>query len=585
MNGNVGVPKPNNWTLGKLQDHTPFHSTRSSHFNVGRSSDRPWQRKDLRQLSRIGNNLVAEASTPHKLLRSPTPTVYTKLHSPASAIAFGSEPRSLSNTELVDRVRAILQAKRLTLYQCSRKTMSMYGRSSPYFLPHNLYYDLSNETFSPSLHQLFALSKVSGYRFNDWLRVFGFNPEDIARLQILLSSKRTLLLDSSLADPEYLIPWLRNKPGYVRAPAIFPLGRLLELAPSRRLRAIARTSQCNLVYAKIGREDALAFPDLVPGSIVRADTRVTQEMLLSGAGTDSRHLFLIEHSKGLNCCRLQPSGKNRVIPLGGQLPYAEVDLQLDEEAKILGILDLEIRPLLRPEEPDVPAELANHWRPLALRRDDTKLGHLLRAARLRAALSFREASAISLKVSEELGDEQYFAAPGSLSDYEARDVPPRHVHKAITLCAIYGMPFATFLESVGLRLEEAGSDPIPDRLVPRKLAAASRGIAKETDSPTESGFLGHLLKRSGAVPFFLHDSLSDLSGLKKLTLRDFFWVGGESNPLHPLLVNGLFVIVNRYRKKPVYFRSTRCGSSRYTCFCDGTEPMYADAAVSRTVRW
>ena len=59
-------------------------------------------------------------------------------------------------------------------------------------------------------------------------------------------------------------------------------------------------------------------------------------MLLSGAGTDSRHLFLIEHSKGLNCCRLQPSGKNRVIPLGGQLPYAEVDLQLDEEAKILG---------------------------------------------------------------------------------------------------------------------------------------------------------------------------------------------------------------------------------------------------------
>ena len=38
---------------------------------------------------------------------------------------------------------------------------------------------------------------------------------------------------------------------------------------------------------------------------------------LSGAGTDSRCLFLIEHSKGLNCCRLQPSGKNRVIPLGG----------------------------------------------------------------------------------------------------------------------------------------------------------------------------------------------------------------------------------------------------------------------------
>ena len=56
------------------------------------------------------------------------------------------------------------------------KDDELYGRSSPYFVPHNLYYDLTNETFSPSLHQLFALSRVSGYRLNDWLRVFGFRP-------------------------------------------------------------------------------------------------------------------------------------------------------------------------------------------------------------------------------------------------------------------------------------------------------------------------------------------------------------------------------------------------------------------------
>jgi hypothetical protein len=465
------------------------------------------------------------------------------------------EPRSLSKTELVDRVKAILQGKGLTLYQCSQMTRNLYGRSSPYFVPHNLYYDLGIRTFSPSLYQLFALSKVSGYNFNDWLRVFGFNPENIARLQVLLSSKRTLLLDSSLADPEHLIPWVRNKPANVPAPAIAPLGRLLELAPSRRIRSFDRADKSTFVYVKIGREDALAFPDLLPGSIVRAYTRVTQEMLSSGHLADSKPLFLIQHSNGLNCCRLQTVGKNRVIPLCGQLPYAQIELQLDEEAKVLGILDLEIRPLLEPEQPDVPAELAKHWRPLALRRDDTKLSHLLRSARLRAALSFREASAMSLQLAAELGEEQYFAAPGSLSDYEARDVPPRHVHKAITLCTIYGLHFATFLKSIGLRLEDAGGNPIPDRLVPRNLSAASRGIANETDDPIENGFLGHLLRQSGHVPFFLRESLSDLSGLNNLSLHDFFWVGGESNPLHPLLMKGLLVIVNRHRKKPIYSRS------------------------------
>jgi transcriptional regulator with XRE-family HTH domain len=465
------------------------------------------------------------------------------------------EPRSLSKTELVDRVKAILQGKGLTLYQCSQRTRSLYGRSSPYFVPHNLYYDVGIGSFSPSLHQFFALSKVSGYNFNDWLRVFGFNPEDIARLQVLLPSKRTLLLDSSLADPEYLIPWLRNKPGNVRSPAIAPLGRLLELAPSRRVRSFDRPEKSSFVYVKIGRQDALAFPDLLPSSIVRADTRVTQEMLSSGHRTDSKPFFLIQHSNGFNCCRLQTVGKNRVTPLCGQLPYAQVELQLHEEARVLGILDLEIRPLFKPEQPDVPADLAKHWRPLTLRRDDTKLSSLLRAARLRAALSFREASAMSRQVAAELGDQQYFAAAGTLSDYEARDVPPRHVHKAITLCAIYGLQFSTFLKSIGLHLEDAGPEPIPDRLLPRKVATDSPGIANETDDPIEDGFLGHLLRQSGHVPFFLRESLSDLSGLTSLSLHDFFWVGGESNPLHPLLVNGLLMIVNRHRKKPIHFRS------------------------------
>ena len=465
------------------------------------------------------------------------------------------ELRSPSKTELVERVKAILARKGLTLYQVSQRTKVLYGRSSPYFIPHNLYYDLGLGTFSPSLHQLFALSSISDYRLDDWLLVFRFNPEDIARLGVLLPSSRTMLLDSSLADPESWVLWFRNKPGNLPAPAIAPLGRLLDLAPPRRLRSVSQALKNNSVYAKIGLEDALAFPDLLPGSIVRANIRPAKAMLPAANGKARHCLFLIEHANGFCCCRLQAVGKNRVMPLSTQLPYAQVELQLQEEVRVLGVLDLEIRSLAKPEHPDVTKELAEYWRPRTLGPEHARLGHLLRSTRLRLGLSFRDVSALSRRIATELGDDQYFTAPGSLSDYEALDTPPRHIHKAITLCTVYGLHFSTFLKSIGLHLDQAGRDPIPDNLVPQKVATGFRRGTNEADEPAGDGFLEELMGRSGGVPLFLRDSLPSLSGLTTPSLHDFFWVGGEQNALHPLLVNGLLVIVNRHRKKPAHFRS------------------------------
>ena len=158
---------------------------------------------------------------------------------------------------------------------------------------------------------------------------------------------------------------------------------------------------------------------------------------------------------------------------------------------------------------------------------------------------------MSHQIATRLGDEQYFAAPGSLSDYEAIDTPPRHVHKAITLCAVYGLHFSAFLESIGLDLEQAGREPIPDYFVPRAMPAAAHNRTRLIHEPKADGFLEQLLRRAGHVPFFLRASLSDLSGMKNPSAHDFFWVGGEQEPLHPLLKGGLVVIVNRHKKKPV----------------------------------
>jgi hypothetical protein len=360
-------------------------------------------------------------------------------------------------------------------------------------------------------------------------------------------------LDSSLCDPASTIPWFRDKPGNFPAPAIGPIGRLLAFASPRRLGSLQQGNADTFVYAKIGLEDALAFPDLVPGSVIRAKAwpaRWTVPVVNQG---DSNYLYLVEHANGFCCCRLQEVGNHRFVPISTQLPYAQVELRIPTEARILGVVDLEIRSLLKLEQPDVPKELAMHWRPGDLAPREMKLGHMLRRARLRAGLSFRAASAMSRLIASELGNEHYFAAPGSLSDYEAADIPPRHIHKAITLCALYGLDFSTFLKGIGLRVEEGGTHPIPDNLVPRDLPIKPRD--SERDTREANGFLNHLLRRSEHVPFFLRHSLSGFAGTTSSSVNDFFWVGGDQNPLHPLLVNGLIVIVNRHKKKAIHFRS------------------------------
>jgi len=153
----------------------------------------------------------------------------------------------------------------------------MFGHASPYFLPHNLYYELKIGTFSPSLHQLFALSTISNYRMTDWLHIFGLDLEENARQQILLPSKRTVLLDPSLTDPNRWVQWFRNKSNDNAVPAVAPLSQLLKIGPVVRQGSFMEMDRRRFLYAKIGREDALAFLDLPPGSIVRVNPSPDRE--------------------------------------------------------------------------------------------------------------------------------------------------------------------------------------------------------------------------------------------------------------------------------------------------------------------
>jgi hypothetical protein len=270
-----------------------------------------------------------------------------------------------SPASIADRVNSILASRKLSLYQASIKSAKIFGRHSPYQLPHNFYSNLKRHGFSPSLYQVFALSRISRYDLMDWLRVFGFEIEAIPRLQIKFLSSRTILLDSSLDDPNSLIPWFRNLRNAGSPAGITPLSPLLEWTKPVRVGSLAEVDDSGVIYAKIGQQDALAFPELLGGSIVRVRPCKRNEKLAEEIRTGKR-LVLLEHDKGLCCCRIRFVGKDRFTVVSSQLPDGEVALKTPIEARIIGIIDLEIRSVIRSREPEVSSEFTSRWKPGAL---------------------------------------------------------------------------------------------------------------------------------------------------------------------------------------------------------------------------
>jgi hypothetical protein len=456
-----------------------------------------------------------------------------------------------------DRVRKILFTRGLTLFQASRHSAEIFGRSSPYYLPHHLYSDLAAPSRTPSIHQVVALSRVSNYRLCDWLAVFGFRLEDIPRLQSLLPLKRTVMLDSSVYDENALIPWFAERQPPGPDPGIAPLGYFLEPGPPRRAKTLRSLSGKRFLYAKLGAADRLAFPDLMPGSIVRIDPSRAAERPPDAATSPSRQIFLVEHESVLRCGRLQRKTKDRIVLCSVKFPFSRVELNSDPAFRIYGAVDAELRPLTHPAVFCQAAASAN----AAIARESRRasngtraLGELIRRSRIRAGFSFREASALSRRIGQVLADEMYFTAVGTLSEYETLTYPPRHIQKIISICILYDIGFWDFLRTARLPIDSLGGEPIPDELACPQGARSKEGSwENETAGDTgrgKDGFLSGLIDQWEEIPLFAKDAMADLSGIRDLSIRDVFWVGGERDVIHPYLENATFAVVNRRLKKP-----------------------------------
>ena len=447
------------------------------------------------------------------------------------------------------QVRKILSTRGLTLNAVSRQSAQVFGRLSKFCVPHNLYGKLK-----PTIHQILALSHLTNYRLSDWLKVLGIHLDTVSRLQLRIPRRRTTLLDSTVYDTSTWIPWFTERTPERSATSIAPLGSFLQTAPAARAADLLAVSKRRFRYALIGQQDAYALPYFLPGSIIRADPRQAQGWPTGDRNRGQAPFFLVEYPSGLTCSRITFLDEERFLLHCPDQPCLERVFRVEKDAQVLGMVDAEVRPLLfhRTAQPvSRPARVCD-LRAADPRAHPTSGKDLLRRSRVRAGFTFREASSISRFIAKTLGQELYFAAASTLSDYEVLSAPPRHIEKAITLCLVYGIGFYDLLRAFGLPLEKAGREPMPDELFleqPRTGNDGSR-VAEGVPIGESRGLLGTLLNQWEEVPLFLRSSLDEITGLKGFSLSDVFWLGGSETKLHPLLVNAPLVAVNRKARKP-----------------------------------
>ena len=361
---------------------------------------------------------------------------------------------------------------------------------------------------------MIAFSRVTNYRLCDWLAVFGFRLDDIPRLQLQIVRRRTVLLDSSIYDEDQWIPWFVERLSESSLPGIAPLAHVLKLGPSRRASELLALNKRRFIYAKVGRENAFAYPDLMPGSIARIDVRRKPDPLLTLGPSSGKSIFLVQNGLFLHCGHLRITGNNRIVLHSTHFPFAQVELTLGRNVRILGMADAEIRPVV----PRPASEIALGSTTVAkadvavIAGPRADLQQLLRTSRMRVGLSFREASAMSRRIARELADGMYFAAPGTLSDYENLASPLRHVQKIISLCVLYCIDFWSFLRSGRLPFESLGNDPLSDELSGR-IGLPGNAISDEVAgsghhlSGEGRGFPSTLIDQWEELPLFIRNAL------------------------------------------------------------------------------
>ncbi len=343
------------------------------------------------------------------------------------------EARTRNQRGRADQIKKVLRELGLTMGQVSVLTGMRYGQNTPYFIPPTFLYK-QKRGITPHICQIAALSHITGHRFSDWMNVFGFDLKLILPLQLKIHSERTVLV-----TPDYSVG--------ARDACFVPRNSRIAKPNGRYF------------FAKIGNRDAVVYPRLLPGSIVRADRYYSQDVPVGEHG-DGR-LWLVEHAGGLTCCAVERVDDEHVVLLPNRPPLSAWPLRLSREVRILGLVDLELRPrhVTRSEPACHPAK-SNSSMMASVGKSGIKLSKLLRISRSRAGLTIRAAHEMTIRVARLMRNRDYGIALGLLSDYEAMNRLPRHVAKIMSLCIIYGVDFWELMEAGGIQVDDSKLAPL-----------------------------------------------------------------------------------------------------------------------------
>ncbi len=353
----------------------------------------------------------------------------------------------------VENIRNILSQDGHTVARLSAATRRRHGSRSPYFIPATFLYQLKNGV-TPHVCQVVALSEATGYRFVDWLRICGFDVQQIPRLQVRLHPERTVLVTPvedcfELYQPESFLDYETggSSTAYART-------------------GEASVSSCYL-FAKIGTNDALVYPELRPGNIVRVDRRYVSPIRGVDHAAMKQFLWLVEQPSGLTCSQVKWIDDRQIVLLPSRPPWGQWPLRLPTEARILGLADMDPRPLeqvkLQPRAGPKRLEQLSPLPafPLPQCEEKMRLSDLLRISRARTGSTFRAAHRLTRAVARILGSREYAIALGMLSDYEAMGKLPRHIAKIVSLCAVYCMDIREFMEAAGVHIDDSAKLPLP----------------------------------------------------------------------------------------------------------------------------
>jgi hypothetical protein len=339
----------------------------------------------------------------------------------------------------------VLRRIGLTMTHLSVLTTTHFGNRTPYFIPPTLLYKLKRG-ITPHVCQIVALSRITGYRFRDWMNLFGFDLKLILFLQLKIHSARTALVtaDSYVSASDSGATWNAQYP----------------------------EQNERYLFAKIGTQDAVAYPRILPGSIVRAD-RDYSPSVLNQVRSEAR-LWLVEHPGGLTCCYVKRVDDKHVVLLPNRPPLSGWPLCLSSEVRILGLVDLELRPQSpAPLQPMCGIRKVEFLPALTHHQGaSVNFSTLLRISRARSGLTLRAAHEMTVQIARLLGNPEYGIALSLLSDYEAMNKVPRHVAKIITLCIVYGLHFCELMKAGGIHIDDSDKVPLDPHVGKRDLPLA-----------------------------------------------------------------------------------------------------------------